>query len=47
MINAHIMDGVAVTRFIYWLKHNVSKEKMTEISIANKLEEFRKSWKTY
>lgn len=27
MINAHIMDGVAVTRFIYWLKHNVSKEK--------------------
>ena len=34
MINAHIMDGVAVTRFIYWLKHNVSKEKMTEISVS-------------
>lgn len=47
MRNAHIMDGVAVTRFIFWLKHNVGLESMTEISLAQKLEEFRKSWKTY
>jgi len=40
--DAHIDDGVAVTRFIYWLKHNVGKEKITEMSAADKLLEFRK-----
>ncbi|MDO5540855.1 MAG: aminopeptidase P family protein [Eubacteriales bacterium] len=39
--NAHIKDGVAVTRFIYWLKNNAGKEKITEISAAEKLEAFR------
>lgn len=27
---AHIKDGVAVTRFIYWLKHTIGKEPITE-----------------
>lgn len=39
---AHLLDGIAVTRFMYWLKHTVGKERITEISAAEKLEEFRK-----
>ena len=39
---AHLMDGAAVTRFMYWLKNTVGKERITEISAAEKLEEFRK-----
>ena len=23
---AHLLDGIAMTKFIYWLKHNVGKE---------------------
>ena len=38
---AHVKDGVAVTRFMYWLKTTVGKEKITEISAAKKLETFR------
>jgi len=38
---AHIKDGVAVTKLIYWLKKNVGKIPVTEISVAEKLEEFR------
>ena len=40
---AHIDDGLAVTRFIYWLKHTVGKEPITEMSAADKLLEFRKA----
>lgn len=39
---AHLKDGIAVTRFIYWLKNNVGKIEMDEISVSDKLEEFRK-----
>lgn len=39
---AHIKDGVAVTRFMYWLKKNVGKIPMTEISAAKYLENLRK-----
>ncbi len=38
---AHIKDGVAVTRFMYWLKKNAGKLPMTEISAARQLEQFR------
>lgn len=38
---AHVKDGVAVTRFMHWLKTRVDKEKITEISAAAKLESFR------
>lgn len=44
---AHIKDGVAVTRFIYWLKHNTDKKNITELSAAEKLEEFRAENDTY
>lgn len=39
--SAHVKDGVAVTKFIYWLKTHVGKEEITEISAAGKLEELR------
>jgi Xaa-Pro aminopeptidase len=40
-IKAHIEDGLALTRFIYWIK-NVNKKKITEIEAKNKLQKFRK-----
>lgn len=46
-ISAHIKDGVAVTRFMYWLKNAIEREKITEISAAEKLEEFRKMGEGY
>lgn len=44
---AHIKDGVAVTRFMKWLKTAVKSERITEISVAEKLEEFRKRGEGY
>lgn len=38
----HIKDGVAVTKFMYWLKKNVSKETITEYSAAEYLLSLRK-----
>ena len=40
--NAHIKDAVAMCRFMYWLKSNVGKIPMTEISVADHLEALRK-----
>ena len=45
--NAHIKDGVAVTKFMYWLKKNVGSQEMSEMSVAEKLESFRKEWSDY
>lgn len=39
--NAHIKDGVAMTKFMYWLKTNVGKIAMDEVSISDKLLAFR------
>ncbi len=47
IINAHIKDGVAMTKFMYWLKQNVGKIEITEISAAEKLESFRKEQEGY
>ena len=41
--NAHLKDGVAMTKFMYWLKTNIGKMKITEISAADKLEELRRN----
>ena len=46
MVNAHIEDGLALTKFIYWIK-NINKKKITEIDAQNKLEKFRKLNKNY
>ena len=39
--NAHIKDGVAMVKFIKYLKDNIGKEKITEISASKKLSELR------
>jgi Xaa-Pro aminopeptidase len=46
MIKSHIMDGAALTKFLYWIK-NINKKKITEIDAQNKLEKFRKKNKEY
>jgi len=46
-IKSHIMDGVALTKFIYWIKNNIEKIKITEISAEKKLEKFRKQNANY
>ena len=46
MIDAHIIDGAALTKFIYWIK-NVNKKKISEVQAQNKLEKFRKMNKNY
>lgn len=38
---AHLKDGVAMTKFMYWLKKNAGKTDMTEISVQERLREFR------
>lgn len=40
--NAYIKDGIACTKFMYWLKTNVGKMKITEISAADELERLRR-----
>ena len=46
MINTHILDGVALTKFIFWIK-KINKKKITEIEAAKKLEKFRKIEKNF
>ena len=46
MIDVHIIDGAALTKFIYWIK-NVNKKKISEVQAQNKLEKFRKMNKNY
>ncbi|MBQ7137836.1 MAG: aminopeptidase P family protein [Clostridia bacterium] len=44
---AHIKDGAAVTKFMRWVKENVGKIDMDEISVAEKLEQFRREQPGY
>ncbi len=46
MINSHIIDGVALTRFLYWIK-NKNKNEINEYQAQLKLENFRKKNKNY
>ncbi len=45
--SSHLKDGVAVTKFMYWLKTNIGKIEMSEISVSDKIEEYRKEQKLY
>ena len=45
-IEAHKKDGLALTKFIYWIK-NINKKSITEVEAQNKLEKFRKLNKDY
>ena len=44
---AHIKDGAALTKYLFWLKKNFIKKKITEISAAQKLLNFRKKNKDF
>ena len=46
MIEAHKKDGLALTRFIYWIK-NINKKRLSEVDAQIKLEKFRKMNKDY
>lgn len=39
--NSHIKDGVALVKFQIWLENNLGREKITEITVDEKLKEFR------
>ena len=41
IVNAHLIDGIALTKFIFWLKTK-KKLDITEVDAQNKLEYFRK-----
>ena len=44
---AHIYDGAALTKYLFWLKNNFLKKKITEIGAAQKLFNFRKKNKSF
>jgi Xaa-Pro aminopeptidase len=46
MINSHIQDGVALTKFLYWIK-KINKKKITEFEAQKKLEYFRRKNENY
>lgn len=43
LFKSHIKDGVAFTKFMYWLKTNIGKIPMSEISASDYLEDCRKA----
>jgi Xaa-Pro aminopeptidase len=44
---AHIYDGAALTKYLFWLKNNFEKKKITEISAEKKLFNLRKKNKDF
>ena len=46
MVSSHIIDGAALTKFLYWIKIK-NKKKITEYEAQKKLEYFRKKNKKY
>ena len=46
MVNAHIEDGAALTKFLYWIK-NSNIKNLDELKVEKKLENFRKKNKNF
>ncbi len=44
---AHVYDGVALTKYLFWLKKNFDRKTITEISASKKLFNFRKKNKKF
>lgn len=44
---AHLLDGIAVTKFMYWLKKNVGKIPMDEVSVSDYLQNLRAGMEGY
>ncbi len=45
--DAMVQDGIAMVEFLYWLEQNVKSGKVTEITVAEKLLEFRSKRKNF
>ena len=46
-IKSHIYDGSALTKFLFWVKRNYKRKKLTELSVQKKLLSFRKKNKNF
>ena len=46
MMKSHIFDGVALTKFLFWIK-KINRKTITEVQAQNILEKFRKLNKNY
>ena len=44
---AHIYDGIALTKYLFWLKKNFNRKNITEISASKKLLKLRKKNKKF
>jgi Xaa-Pro aminopeptidase len=42
MRQAHLRDGIALTKFLAWLDENSASGNLTELTVADKLESFRR-----
>ena len=47
IIKAHVYDGAALTKYLFWIKNNYFKKKITEISGERKLLKLRKKNKNF
>lgn len=47
LVKAHIKDGVACTKFMYWIKKNIGTIPMTEVTVADYLYELRKEQQNF
>jgi Xaa-Pro aminopeptidase len=47
MRSAHVRDGIAMIKFLYWLEQNKSRSDLSELSLANTLESFRQQSSLY
>ncbi len=45
--NAHLKDGIAWVKFMYWLKNNINELDIHEVQASDKLESFRKEQEGY
>jgi len=45
--DAMVQDGIAMVEFLYWLEHNVKSGKVKEITVAEKLLEYRSKRKNF
>jgi len=44
---AHIYDGVAIVKFLKWIDESVGRMSLNELSVEEKLEEFRREHSSY
>ena len=47
IIQSHIYDGAALSKFLFWLKKNYNTKNITEIGAQEKLLKYRKKFKTF